>query len=53
LIQALRLPWRLLRGKPGLVAGFALSSIGRAALSSSAILLIHQFLAAVLGRRDG
>ncbi|HEV7920337.1 MAG TPA: ABC transporter ATP-binding protein [Thermoanaerobaculia bacterium] len=51
--RALRLPWRLLRGEPALLAGFALASLGRAALSSSAILLIHQFLAAVLGRGGG
>jgi ABC-type multidrug transport system fused ATPase/permease subunit len=53
LIPALRLPLRLLRGEPALVTGFALASIGRAALSSSTILLIHEFLAAVLGRGDG
>lgn len=53
MIRALSLPLRLLRGEPALVSGFALASIGRAALSSSTILLIHAFLAAVLGRGDG
>jgi ABC-type multidrug transport system fused ATPase/permease subunit len=53
LIRALGLPWRLLRGEPALVSGFVLSTIGRAALSSSTILLIHEFLAAALGRGDG
>jgi ABC-type multidrug transport system fused ATPase/permease subunit len=53
LIQALRLPLRLLRGQPALVGGFALASLGRAALNSSAILLIHEFLAAALGRGGG
>ncbi|HUP60090.1 MAG TPA: ABC transporter ATP-binding protein [Thermoanaerobaculia bacterium] len=53
MIQALSLPWRLLRGKPALVTGFALASIGRAALNASTILLIHEFLAAVLGSGNG
>lgn len=53
MIQALRLPLRLLRGQPALVGGFALASLGRAALNSSAILLIHEFLAAALGRGGG
>ena len=53
MIRALRLPFRLLRGEPALVAGFVLASLGRAALSSSTILLIHEFLAAILGRRGG
>lgn len=53
MIQALRLPLRLLRGKPALVGGFVLASLGRAALNSSAILLIHEFLAASLGRGGG
>lgn len=53
MIQALRLPLRLLRGEPALVTAFALASIGRAALGSCGILLIHEFLVAVLGRDDG
>ncbi|MBV9496544.1 MAG: ABC transporter ATP-binding protein, partial [Acidobacteria bacterium] len=51
MIRALRLPWRLVRGHPALLSSFALASLGRAALSSSTILVIHQFLAAVLGKR--
>ncbi|MCU1347711.1 MAG: Lipid exporter, partial [Acidobacteria bacterium] len=53
MIQALRLPLRLLRREPVLVTAFAVSSLARAVLSSSTILLIHEFLAAVLGRGDG
>ncbi|MCU1244459.1 MAG: hypothetical protein JWN02_369 [Acidobacteria bacterium] len=53
MIRTLRLPLRLLRGEPLLVAGFVLASVGRAALSSATILLIHEFLAAVLGRGGG
>src|SRR5688572_23133672 len=47
------LPLRLLRGKAGLVSGFALASLGRAVLSSSTIFLIHEFLAGVLGSGGG
>jgi subfamily B ATP-binding cassette protein MsbA len=42
--QALALPFRLLRHEPRLVLRFAAASIGRAALTSFSILLIHRFL---------
>ena len=40
---------RLLRPHPGLVARFAVASLGRAALTAASILLIREFLAGVLG----
>ena len=40
---------RLLRPHPGLVARFAIASLGRAALTAASILLIEKFLAGVLG----
>ena len=43
------LPWHLLRRSPALVLRFLFGSVGRAALTSLTILLLHQFLAAVLG----
>ncbi len=42
--QALALPFRLLRREPGLSLRFAAASLGRAALTSFSILLIHRFL---------
>ncbi len=53
MIRALALPFRLLRGEPRLVAGFASASLGRAACNAATILLIHEFLADVLGSRSG
>ena len=47
---SLALPLQLLRRRPALVARFLVGSIGRAALTSATILLLHQFLAAVLGQ---
>jgi ABC-type multidrug transport system fused ATPase/permease subunit len=47
------LPLDLLRHRPGLVLRFIAGSLGRAALTSATILLIHQFLAAVLGQPGG
>ena len=46
-------PLQLLRHRPILVLRFLLGSLGRAALTSATILLIHQFLAAVLGQPGG
>ena len=43
---------RLLRPHPGLVARFALASLGRAALTAASILLIREFLAGVLGHEQ-
>ena len=53
MIQALRLPLRLLRGRPALVTGFVGASLGRALLTSATILLIHEFFAAVLDDGEG
>lgn len=50
--RALSLPFRLLRGEPSLVAGFASASLGRAAFNAATILLIHEFLSDVLGSRS-
>jgi ABC-type multidrug transport system fused ATPase/permease subunit len=50
---SLTLPLHLLRRRPGLVLRFIIGSLGRAALTSATILLIHQFLAAVLGHPGG
>ncbi len=50
---SLALPLHLLRRRPGLVLRFIIGSLGRAALTSATILLIHQFLAAVLGHPGG
>jgi len=43
---------RLLRPHPGLVARFAVASLGRAALTAASILLIREFLAGVLGHEQ-
>jgi len=50
---SLELPLDLLRRRPGLVLRFIAGSLGRAALTSATILLIHQFLAVVLGQPGG
>jgi ABC-type multidrug transport system fused ATPase/permease subunit len=50
---ALALPLQLLRREPGLLARFAAASLGRAALTAASILLIREFLAAVLGQAAG
>jgi subfamily B ATP-binding cassette protein MsbA len=50
---ALSLPLSLLRRQPGLLIRFLGGSLGRAALTSCTILLIHQFLAGVLGQAEG
>lgn len=47
------LPLRLLRRRPALLLRFLGGSLGRAILTSATILLIHQFLAAVLGQPAG
>ena len=44
---------RLLRPHPGLVARFAVASLGRAALTAASILLIREFLTGVLGAERG
>lgn len=51
--QSLFLLLRLLRPHAALVARFALASLGRAALTAVSILLIREFLAGVLGHRQG
>jgi ABC-type multidrug transport system fused ATPase/permease subunit len=50
---ALALPLQLLRQEPGLLVRFAAASLGRAALTAASILLIREFLAAVLGHSAG
>jgi len=45
---ALSLPLRLLRARPSLLASFAAASLGRAALTAAALLLIREFLGGVL-----
>jgi subfamily B ATP-binding cassette protein MsbA len=51
--RSLALPVQLLRRHPGLLARFAAASLGRAALTGAGILLIREFLAAVLGQSAG
>jgi ABC-type multidrug transport system fused ATPase/permease subunit len=51
--RSFALPIQLLRREPGLLARFALASLGRAALTGAGILLIREFLAAVLGKSAG
>jgi subfamily B ATP-binding cassette protein MsbA len=51
--QSIVLPVQLLRREPGLLLRFAGASLGRAALSGAGILLIREFLAAVLGHSAG
>jgi ABC-type multidrug transport system fused ATPase/permease subunit len=50
---SLSLPLQLLRRRPGLLLRFLIGTLGRAALASVTILLIHQFLAAVLDQPGG
>jgi ABC-type multidrug transport system fused ATPase/permease subunit len=50
---SLALPLHLLRRKPVLVVRFLIGSLGRAVLTAATILLLHQFLAAVLGQPGG
>ena len=45
--------YRLFRPHPGLVARFAITSIGRAGLTAATILLIREFLSGVLGAQRG
>ena len=49
--RQLQLLFRLLRPHASLVARFAVTSLGRAALTAASILLIRQFLAGVLGQK--
>ena len=51
--QSFALPVQLLRREPGLLFRFAAASLGRAALTGAGILLIREFLAAVLGQSAG
>ena len=51
--QSLALPFRLLRGEPGLVIRFAIASLGRAGTTALTILLIRNFLGGVLDQRAG
>jgi len=51
--RSLGLPVELLRREPALLIRFALASLGRAALTAASILLIREFLAAVLGHTSG
>lgn len=43
----------LLRDRPGLVLRFAITSVGRSALSMAAILLIREFLSGIVSERRG
>ena len=45
--------FRLLRPHPGLMARFAVASLGRAGLTAASILLIQEFLSRVLGTQQG
>ena len=45
---AIALPLELIRREPGLLARFAVASIGRAALTAASILLIREFLSSAL-----
>ena len=49
----LRFPLAIVRDHPGLATRFALSSLGRAALTGASVLLIREFLGGVLGRDSG
>ena len=46
----LSLPLATVRREPGLAIRFALASLGRAALTGAAVLLIREFLGGILGR---
>jgi subfamily B ATP-binding cassette protein MsbA len=50
---AIALPVQLLRREPGVLVRFAVASLGRAAMTAASILLIREFLAAVLGHNSG
>jgi ABC-type multidrug transport system fused ATPase/permease subunit len=49
----LSLPLATVRREPGLAMRFALASLGRAALTGAAVLLIREFLGGILGREEG
>jgi subfamily B ATP-binding cassette protein MsbA len=51
--RGLELPLQLLRREPRLLALFGGASLARAALGGASILLIREFLAAVLGQQSG
>lgn len=51
--RSIALPIELLRREPSLLTRFAAASLGRAALTGAGILLIREFLAAVLGQSAG
>jgi ABC-type multidrug transport system fused ATPase/permease subunit len=51
--RSFALPLQLLRREPGLLLRFAAASLGRAGLSAAGILLIREFLAGVLGQKQG
>ncbi|HEX6642032.1 MAG TPA: ABC transporter ATP-binding protein [Thermoanaerobaculia bacterium] len=51
--RGLELPLQLLRREPRLLALFGGASLARAALGGASILLIREFLAAVLGQKSG
>ena len=44
--------FRLLRPHPGLMARFAVASLGRAGLTAASILLIQEFLSRILGTQQ-
>jgi ABC-type multidrug transport system fused ATPase/permease subunit len=50
---SLALPLQMLRHRTGLVLRFIAGSLGRAVLTSATILLLHQFLAVVVGQPGG
>ena len=52
-VRLLALPFGSVRNHPGLAAQFVASSLGRAALTGAAILLVRDFLGGVLGRENG
>ena len=52
-VRLLALPFGSVRKHPGLAAQFVASSLGRAALTGAAILLVRDFLGGVLGRENG
>jgi ATP-binding cassette, subfamily B, bacterial MsbA len=51
--EALAFPFSLLHRQPWLLARFVVGTLTRAALTSATILIIHQFLARVLGQGGG
>ena len=52
-VRLLALPFDAVRRKPSLAAQFAISSLGRAALTGATILLVRELLGGVLGRENG